>query len=67
MYYDIGMVAEITVTVKNEEKRLVSKYLIYDTFTTADCDPIIKDCIDKSIVAFKDEHDSVRIRINLEV
>ncbi len=61
------MVTEITVTVKNEEKRLVSKYLIYDTFTTADCDPTLKDCIDRSIASFKDQYDSIKVRINREV
>jgi hypothetical protein len=61
------MVAEITVTIRNEDKTLKSKYLIYDTFTTADCDPTLKECVDKSIAAFKDQHDSVKIRINLEV
>lgn len=61
------MVAEVTITIRNEEKALKSKFLIYDTFTTADCDPTLKDCVDKAKAAFKDEFDTIKIRINLEV
>jgi hypothetical protein len=60
-----SMVAEITVTVRNEEKVLKSKHLIYDTFTTADCDPVLKECIDKAVKEFQSTPDSVKVRINL--
>lgn len=61
------MVSEITVTVRNDEKKLSHKYLVYETVTTSDTDPIIKDCISKSLAAFVDEYDKIKVKINLLV
>jgi len=60
--------SEISVTVKNSERRLVQKFLIYDTYTIDENDPIISNCIKQTIDNFdSDDYDDVRVKINLEI
>lgn len=61
------MVAEVTVTVKNSEKRLVTEHLIYDEFQACETDPILRDLIDDTVKQFSDDAESVKLRINIEV
>ncbi len=62
------MPAEIIVTVKNEEKKLVSKFLIYHTFMVCDTDETIIECVEQTIKEFGDnETDDVYIRINMQI
>jgi hypothetical protein len=62
-----GCASEITVTIKDDEKTLREKFLIYDTYEVSDTDPIIKDCINKTMKSFGSEPTDIRVRINLEV
>lgn len=59
--------SEITVTIKDEEKTLKEKFLIYEAYQVSDSDPVIKDCIDKTMKSFGSEPTDIRVRINLEV
>jgi len=61
------MPCEITISVKDEEKRLQKKFLIYEKIQVDENDPILKNCIDDSIQEFGDSFDSIKVRINLEV
>jgi hypothetical protein len=61
------MVSEITVIVKDEERNLRLKYLVYDPYAVDENDPIIKDCIDRTVAEFKGTPDSVKVKINLEI
>ena len=62
------MVSEITVTVKNEEKKFISKFLVYETFTVSQTDPVLLDCVKQTIKEFGDnEPDSVAIRITVQM
>ncbi len=61
------MPSEVTVTVKNEEKKLVTNHLIYEIFTASENDPIVRQLIDDTVKQFKDEVQSVRVKINLEI
>ena len=61
------MPAELTVIVKDSEKTLRNKHLIYEQFICSDIDPIVKDCIDKTIAEFKGVPDDIKVKINLEV
>lgn len=61
------MLSELTVVVKNEEKRQTTKHLIYDVYTVHEEDPLIKDLIDQAIKQFNDEPDDIRIKISLEI
>ena len=42
------MVSELTVVVKDEEKNLRKKFLIYETYTVDENDPTIKNCIEET-------------------
>lgn len=61
---------EITITVKDDEKTLRTKHLIYDPVTVSSIDPIIKNCIDETIKNFNADTNSdlkVTVSIKLEV
>ena len=61
---------EITITVKDDEKTLRTKHLIYDPVTVSSVDPIIKNCIDETIKNFNADPNSdlkVTVSIKLDV
>lgn len=60
-------VSEITVVVKDNEKSLRAKYLIYESYAVHSDDPVIGMCVAKTIESFQGEPDSVRIRISMEL
>jgi hypothetical protein len=57
--------SEITVTIKDDEKSLKAKYLIYEDFVVSCDDNTIKRCIAETLLSFQGEPSEVRIRINL--
>ena len=61
------MVSELTVTIKDEEKTLRTKYLLYDDYMVSDTDPIIKDCIDKTLENFDGEPSDIIVSIKMEI
>lgn len=66
------MVSELSVTIKGEnelgvQKRLTDKYLIYDDFTTNEDDPLIKECIAKTLDNFDCEPDDIVVNIKIEI
>lgn len=61
------MFSEITITIKNVEKRLTKKFPVYEEYTVDENHPIIKGCIDETIKDFGDEPEDIAVRINLEV
>lgn len=60
-------VTEITVTIKDEEKTLRSKYLVYEKFSVDYNDPIIKDCVARSLKDFSGEPTDIRLKISLTI
>lgn len=61
------MVSELTVVIKDEEKSLTKKFLIYDTYTTDENDPVIKDAINQTLENFDGEPSDVIVKIKLEI
>lgn len=61
------MVSELTVIIKDEEKTLRIKYLLYDIYTTDENDPMIKDCIEKTLENFDGEPSDITVNIKLEI
>lgn len=59
------MVSELVIVVRDGEKTLRSKHLIYDTYTTDEMDPVIKSKVDDAIKNFAGEPDSVKINIKI--
>jgi|FreactTroBogLake_1042271.scaffolds.fasta_scaffold27817_3 hypothetical protein len=61
------MVCELSVTIKDDEKTLTTKYLIYDEIIVREDDPIIADCIDQTLINFDGTPDDIIVRIKLEI
>jgi len=61
------MPSEISITVKNDEKRQTTKHLIYDVYAVHEEDPLIKDLMDKAVKEFNDTPDKVSVKITMEV
>lgn len=61
------MISELTVVIKDPEKTLRTKYLSYDKYEVSEHDPYIKDCIEQTLKNFAGQHESIQIKINLEV
>ncbi len=61
------MSSELTITIKDDEKRLSKKFLLYDIYTVSDEDMIIKACIDETLKNFDGEPDTISVKITLMV
>ena len=61
------MVSELTVTIKDEEKRLQKTFLIYESYTTDENDPTVKECVEEVLANFDGEPSNISVRINLEM
>jgi hypothetical protein len=60
------MLSELTVIIKDDEKSLRKKFIIYDEITTSEVDPIIKDCIDQTLANFNGDPDHIEIKISMD-
>lgn len=58
---------ELSITIKNDEKRQTSKYLIYEDCSINADDPIIKEHIEVALKEFNAEPEDIRVKITLEV
>mgnify|MGYP001571259027 CR=1 FL=1 len=58
---------ELSITVKNDEKRQTTKHLVYDACAVCADDPIIKAYMDDAVKQFDAEPEDIAIKINLEV
>lgn len=63
----VKMVSEIAVTVKNDDKTLTKKELIYEPYAVHEEDPTIKALMDETVKEFNAEVESVKVKITMEV
>lgn len=61
------MVFEMSVTVRNEEKRTTMKHLIYEPCEVSETDPVIKSYMDDAVKEFAAEPDCVTVKITMKV
>jgi len=61
------MVSELKVTIKDEEKTLNKKFLIYDSYLTEDNDPIIQKCINETLENFDGDPIDIIVNIKMEI
>lgn len=61
------MSAEVTITVKNDDKTLKTNHLVYEAFAADAMDPILADLVADTVKQFNAEVDDIKIRIDLEV
>ena len=58
---------ELTITIKDEEKTVKNKFLLYDPYILSDDDPIIKECIGKTLQDFNGEPCSIKLKATLSL
>ena len=61
------MSCQIKVIVKDEEKTLRKKFLIYDPVSVDDQDPIIRQCVNEVLKNFDGEPSDISVKIDLEI
>ena len=61
------MVSELSVTIKDEEKRLNKKFLIYETYQVNEEDPLINSCIKETLENFDGEPSHVTVSIKMDM
>ena len=59
--------SELTVIIKDSEKTLRTKYPLYDEYFVREDDPVIKDCIEKTLENFDGTPDDITVSIKLEI
>lgn len=62
-----GTASELTITIRDEERSLKSKHLLYDDYKVNSDDPIIKEIIANALQEFNAEPTAIRIRISLVI
>lgn len=58
---------EVSVTLKDCEKRIKHDFLIYDELVIASDNKIIQECIAEAKKNFQGEPESIKVRVSLEV
>lgn len=61
------MPAEITVTVKNEEKKQSHKHLVYEDFVCNSEDERLKYLVDEAVKEFNAEPDDIVVKIVVRI
>lgn len=56
------MSIELTVTIKDAERKLTKDFNIYEMVTFIDTDPIIERCVKEVIDEFKGEPEDIKIK-----
>lgn len=59
--------SEITVVVKDDEKRLTKKQLVYETYSTDENDPFIAACVAETVKEFASEPTDVTVKITMVI
>lgn len=61
------MFSELSVTIKDDEKKLNKKFIIYEVYSVDEEDPIIQDCIKETLENFDGTPDNIKVTITIEV
>lgn len=56
------MSIELTVTIKDAERKLTKDFNIYEMVTFVDTDPVIAKCVQEVIDEFKGEPEDIKIK-----
>jgi hypothetical protein len=61
------MFSELTVTIKDDEKRLSKKYTVYEPFMVSHEDKTIKECVEDTLANFDSTPDHIEVKITLDM
>lgn len=59
------MSIELKVTIKDDERKLTKDFIIYENVTLIESDPIVKKCIDETLMEFKGEPEDIKVKATL--
>lgn len=59
------MAVEITIILKDDEKTLKSKHLVYEEVTMSDCDPEIDRLINEARKSFTGEPTDIQVKASM--
>jgi hypothetical protein len=58
---------ELTVILKDSDRTYRQKFLVYDSYTPNEDDPVILNCIHEAKKNFDGNPESINIKIHLEI
>jgi hypothetical protein len=58
---------ELTVILKDSDRTYRQKFLIYETYSMVEDDPIIMACIVEAKKSFEGDPETIQIKVHLEV
>lgn len=58
---------ELTVILKDSERRYSQKFLMYDSYAMNDSDPVIHNCIAEAKKSFEGEPESIQVKVHMEI
>ena len=58
---------ELTVILKDSERTVRHKFLIYEAYSVSDNDPKIRACINEAKESFDGDPECIQVKIHLEV
>jgi hypothetical protein len=58
---------ELAVILKNSDRVYRQKFLIYQNYSVAIDDPVVRTCIDEAMKNFEGEPENIYIKIHLEI
>jgi hypothetical protein len=61
------MLSEITVSIRDEEKTLKKKFLIYESYRVSEDDLTIQSCIQETLKNFSSEPSKVTVKITMHM
>lgn len=53
---------ELTVTIKGAESSYKQKFLLYDSYSFNENDPVIKQCVEEALANAKIEPEDIKVR-----
>lgn len=58
---------ELTVILKDSDRTYKQKFLIYETYSMSEDDPVIRTCIEEAKKNFEDDPETIQIKVHLEI
>lgn len=58
---------ELTVILKDSERTYRQKFLVYESYSVSDYDPLILKCIEEAKKNFVGEPENIQIKIHMEI
>lgn len=58
---------ELTVILKDPHRTYRQKFLIYETYSVLDTDPVIRMCITEAKKNFEGDPESIQVKVHMEI